>query len=814
MSNPVLDQFLSESHELLQAIDENLLTLESRPDDQALMSQLFRHVHTLKGNCGLFDFPDMLRVIHAAEDVMTDVREGQLEYSRELADVLLEVMDYVAALVRDIEQGGMISAGQGPRSAGLAQLLRSLRLPGAGVSQESLSVPAADMDCATVRAWTGRVPEPLRQAWIGQLLDGACLSLVVYRPEPECFFKGEDPLHLMRQMPQLLWCQVEAAESWPDAQVLDIYQCNICLIAVTGLAQEAIHEHFRYVPEQVAVAALTPGHFKGIGAAAAEADALPANERPLMPSSLALASSLRDALLPVLQAQQAALAFGFSAGRLQAVGASLRGCLAWAGHPPAGMESALAKDLADRSCDATAHWLAEYIAALTSARDAFVESENALASAPPAAQPAEMEKPAPAPASGADASERSSAESLSGRRTEESSGMPTTLKVEQGKIDRLMNLIGEMVVAKNGLPYLAGRAEQQYGVRDLAREIKAQYSVINRIAEEMQDAIMQVRMMPVSFIFQRFPRLVRDITRRLGKEVDLVLEGEDTEADKNIIEALADPLIHIVRNSLDHGIELPDARREAGKPAGGRLLIRASQESDRVVIEIADDGKGIDPESIKRKAYERGLIDEAALDRLNDQEAINLVFLPGFSTAETVSDLSGRGVGMDVVRTAVEKINGTVQLSSVRGQGTRIRMSLPLSMAVTNVMIIESDNHIYGVPMDMVVETVRVPSDSIHTIKNRQVAVLRGRIVPLCRLNDLLASAKPQRCNGDGEIATLVLRVNDAHIGVMVDDFREVVDIILKPMSGILSGIPGYSGSALLGDGSVLMVLNPKELLA
>ena len=216
-------------------------------------------------------------------------------------------------------------------------------------------------------------------------------------------------------------------------------------------------------------------------------------------------------------------------------------------------------------------------------------------------------------------------------------------------------------------------------------------------------------MMAVSFVFQRFPRLVRDISRKLGKEVQLVLEGEQTEADKNIIESLADPLIHIVRNSLDHGLEMPEIRLAAGKPATGKLTIRAAQEADRVVIEIVDDGKGIDPAVIKQKAYEKGIIDEAMVERISDQEAINLIFAAGLSTAAVVSDLSGRGVGMDVVRSAVEKINGTVVVHSELGKGTSIRISLPLSMAVTQVMVIESDGQLFGVPMDHVVETVRVP---------------------------------------------------------------------------------------------------------
>jgi two-component system, chemotaxis family, sensor kinase CheA len=352
-----------------------------------------------------------------------------------------------------------------------------------------------------------------------------------------------------------------------------------------------------------------------------------------------------------------------------------------------------------------------------------------------------------------------------------------------------------------------------FGVRELAREIKAHYAVINRIAEEMQDAIMQASMMPVSFVFQRFPRLVRDISRKLGKEVKLVLQGEDTEVDKNIIECLGDPLVHIVRNSLGHGLEQPQARRAAGKPATGTITIRASQVADRVVIEISDDGRGIDPAIIKRKAYDKGLIDEAALDRLTDQEAVNLIFASGFSTVDVVSDLSGRGVGMDVVRTAVAKVHGTVAVDSEAGKGTCVRLSLPLSMAITNVMIVESDGQRFGMPMDCVVETVRVPRDAIHTIKTSLTTVLRGRTVPLTSINAVLGLDAAPRANADGELAVLVVRSGDDCVGLIVDELREAVDIILKPMTGVLTGLSAYSGSALMGDGSVLMVLNAKEIM-
>jgi two-component system chemotaxis sensor kinase CheA len=530
----------------------------------------------------------------------------------------------------------------------------------------------------------------------------------------------------------------------------------------------------------------------------------------------------------VISAQMAVLSLSDQAhwlpGRLKAVASTLSACYRSLGRDDLmpSLDMALAMALETTNSEPLLAWLQQQTAPTGAAESSPelallapepTQAPSYEASTPGFAQNLALVAPGLAEETAGDLAPVAETEVRFGRRSEDAPSSTKTLKVDQEKIDRLMNLIGEMVVAKNGLPYLASRAETVFGVRELSREIKTQYSVINRIAEEMQDAIMQVRMLPVSFVFQRFPRLVRDISRKLGKEVSLVLEGEDTEADKNIIEALADPLIHIVRNSLDHGIEQPDVRRAAGKPAEGKLTIRASQEAGRVVIDISDDGKGIDPAVIKRKAYDKGLIDEEALERLTDQEAVNLVFAAGFSTVDVVSDLSGRGVGMDVVRSAVERVNGTVTLQSTAGQGTRLRLSLPLSMAVTNVMIIESDGQIFGVPMDMVVETVRIPRATIHAIKNHQTAVLRGRIVPLRSLNELLATNKPQVANEEDELATLVIRMQGEQVGIVVDDFREVVDIILKPMAGILGGLPGYTGSALLGDGSVLMVLNLKELV-
>lgn len=791
---PLLQQFLSESRDVLQEVGEKLIRLESAPDNAGLVGELFRLVHTLKGNCGLFDFPEMARVLHAAEDLMVLVRDGTQPYTQALADRLLEAMDFVALLLDEIETTGTCSPSHAAESAALAQGLRQLiggPAPAGGpsplaaapssVNHSSASGSAISAAHATAQAVLDKLPPALRQDLARQASADAPLLWIEYTPESECFFKGEDPFHQARQTPRVLWQRVSAPSPWPVLAELDAYQCVVRFQMVSASSQAEVEAHFRYVTEQVT---LVPLPVDLLYRPAQEA----AQDRP---GSITHGSAYHT----VVAAQVRILAMPdqvlWLPGRLKAVSATLAGCYRSEGQHallPA-LQAAAAIAVAQGSAAPLQQWL---------------ESQQSGSNAATAA-PMQTHVPIAAAAT--------STETRLDRRAEDSPAGAKTLKVDQEKVDRLMNLIGEMVVAKNGLPYLASRAETVFGVRELSREIKTQYAVINRIAEEMQDAIMQVRMMPVSFVFQRFPRLVRDIARKLGKEINLVLEGEDTEADKNIIEALADPLIHIVRNSLDHGFELPDVRRTAGKPAEGRLVIRASQESDRVVIDIIDDGKGIDPQVIKRKAYEKGIIDEAMLERISDQDAINLVFAAGFSTAEIVSDLSGRGVGMDVVRTAVEQVNGTVSLESTPGVGTRLRLSLPLSMAVTNVMVIESDKQIFGIPMDMVVETVRVPRTDIRSIKNHQTAVLRGRIVPLRTLNELLATDKPPRANAQDELATLVIRTHGEHVGIVVDDFREVIDIILKPMAGILGSLPGYAGSALMGDGSVLMVLNPKELV-
>jgi len=816
--NPLLEQFLSEARDLLESIGNKLMQLEAAPDDEEIINELFRSVHTLKGNSGLFTFPEMTTLLHAGEDLMGTVRNGDVVYSRELADRLLEAMDFVGVLCGDIESSQRINASRAKDSSRMAKALRAL-MPSVSANQgdaksaSSNHAPSTDTCAhaapvdvpASLFPPLDCIPEAVRTAAIVQCQQGEQLHWIVYKPQRECFFNGDDPLNSARQAPGLIWGRVVLSEALPPLLELDTYSCLLGFELLTSCPREELDQYYRYLPDQVEISAISPEWL--VNEQSRESSAA----QRVAP----LSESDQAALNRILASQRQILLLDDSpawlAGRLKSVATVLANLCLATGDKSAltDIQAALDDALATGHKTLLVAWLDVHgfsssklsLPCLQRSDDGIVATEfEHKVDESPLTESGSGIAPADDPVK-------------FGRRAEDAQNGPKSLKVDQAKVDRLMNLIGELVVSKNALPYLAERAEAQFGVRELSREIKGQYSIINRIADEMQDAIMQVRMMAVSFIFQRFPRLVRDTSRKLGKEVQLVLEGEQTEADKNIIESLADPLIHIVRNSLDHGLETPEVRLAVGKPATGKLIIRAAQQADRVVIEIIDDGKGIDPAVIKQKAYEKGIIDEATLERIGDQEAINLIFAAGLSTAKVVSDLSGRGVGMDVVRSAVEKINGTVIIRSELGKGTSICISLPLSMAVTQVMIVESDHQLFGVPMDHVVETVRIPRSAIHAIKQSQTAVMRGRIVPLKSLNALLGIRAVHKANSDDELSVLLVHAGGAELGLLVDGFQETIGVIQKPLIGFLSNLPTYSGSALMGDGSVLMILNIREIV-
>lgn len=385
-----------------------------------------------------------------------------------------------------------------------------------------------------------------------------------------------------------------------------------------------------------------------------------------------------------------------------------------------------------------------------------------------------------------------------------------SLRVEVGRVEALVALAGEFSVARNALGHAAAQAANGADAGSLAAMLMDQRAVLDRLVDELQHAVLELRVLPLRHVFQRFPRLVRDISANLDRPARLVLEGEDTQADKAVVEALFEPLLHVVRNALDHGVESAEERAAAGKPAVATLRLRAAREGEQVLIEIEDDGRGLDPDRLRAVAAERGLASDEELAAMSDEQAAELIFAPGFSTAAAVTDLSGRGVGMDAVRTAIARLRGRVSICSRMGVGTTVTFALPFTVMMTRVMTVESGGQVFGIPIEAVVETVRVPRSELTPIGAAKAFVLRGKTIPVMELGEALEE-RGQLAAGD---ADLVVASIGGHLGaVEVERLGERMDVMLKPMEGLLAGMPWIAGTTVLGDGRVLLVLDLQELL-
>jgi two-component system chemotaxis sensor kinase CheA len=386
-----------------------------------------------------------------------------------------------------------------------------------------------------------------------------------------------------------------------------------------------------------------------------------------------------------------------------------------------------------------------------------------------------------------------------------------SLRVDVERIDALVTLAGELTVAKNALAHAAGLAREGADPPVLAALLRHQHAGLDRLVGELQQAVLNIRVLPLGHVFNRFPRLVREIAATLGKSARLVVEGEATEADKAVVEALFEPLLHGVRNAIDHGIESPAKREALGKAPVATVRLRAAREGERVVVEVEDDGRGIDPAAIRAVAERRGLLPPDALAALTDEDAVDLVFAPGFSTAAAVTDLSGRGVGMDAVRSAVERMGGRVVVESRLGSGTTLRMSLPFTLMLTRVMTVEAGGQVFGIPLDTVVETLRIRRDRIVPVGAARAFVLRDRTIPLVTLAEALGGATDGASGPETNV--VVVAVGDQLGGLAVDRLGLQMEVMLKPVDGLLADVPAIAGTTLLGDGRVLIVLDVVELL-
>ncbi|HQS67326.1 MAG TPA: chemotaxis protein CheA [Sulfuricurvum sp.] len=383
-----------------------------------------------------------------------------------------------------------------------------------------------------------------------------------------------------------------------------------------------------------------------------------------------------------------------------------------------------------------------------------------------------------------------------------------TVKVDQESIDHLMNVVGELLVAKNSLPYLADGVHKMTG-EVIKRAIMEKYTFINRLAEQLQDLIMSMRMLPISYVFDRYPKLVRDISKDMNKKVSLSMDGGETKLDKNMIEMLADPMIHIMRNSLDHGIEMPDVRIQKGKNPEGSITLNAYAQSDKIIIEIRDDGAGINIDRVVQKVLEKELLTLEQVEAMSDDEKAALVMLPGLSTADTISEYSGRGVGMDVVRKSIEGFGGNIRIKTIPNQGTTIYLSIPVSLAVTSLLHVTMSGVHYGFPMDSVSETVKIESSKIEYLQNEPFIYLRGEVIPLLFAKNMLDEGALE----NKALPVVVLNIKGNLLAVVVNELLGQLDVVQKPLEGIMEHHPIFSGTALLGNGQIIMAIDPIGIL-
>ncbi|HEY1284189.1 MAG TPA: chemotaxis protein CheA [Steroidobacteraceae bacterium] len=699
------DAFFEESFEALDAMEAALLKLDLGAPDAELVNTIFRVAHSIKGGSATFGFTEIASFTHSLETLLDELRANRLQVTQPISDLLLKSVDAMRDMLRAVQAKQPIDA----------QRVADLQFDAEMILAQKSSTPSVVVPpVARAPASTGSSASAAAAAAPVSALPPAAAASpaarkwqISFKPYPELFARGNDPLRMLRELSELGELDVEVnCDSLPPFAKLDPQSCYFAWqLQLIGHASEAdIRQVFDWAEGDcdLRIEAVAP-------------------------------SVVADLCNHDLIAEFDALA---------------------AAEPPA-----------------------ERVRVKAPEDSAKVTMEPAVQSASTTAGPSKSESVA---ASGI--------------------GDSGSIRVAVEKIDELMNTVGELVITQSMLSQLGrsleGPASEQFrlGLAELERNMR-----------ELQDSVMRVRMLPISFVFSRFPRMVRDLAQRLGKQIELVMTGEQTELDKTVLEKIGDPLVHLVRNSIDHGIEKPDVRVAKGKSANGHLRLDACHRGGNICVEVSDDGGGLDPARIIAKARSRGLI--GPNETITDEQACELIFLPGFSTAETTTDVSGRGVGLDVVRRNVKELGGAIEVNNDPGRGARFVITLPLTLAIVDGQSIAVGKQSYIVPLISIIESLQIKQGSLNRIAGRgEVFVFRGDYVPVIRLHDLFGVEPRSRELDEGLI--VIVEGDGRRVGLFVDDLLGQQQVVIKSLETNYGHIDGVSGATILGDGSVALILD------
>ncbi|HBO3807891.1 TPA: chemotaxis protein CheA [Pseudomonas aeruginosa] len=738
----ILQDFLVEAGEILEQLSEQLVELESRPDDMDLLNAIFRGFHTVKGGAGFLQLNALVECCHIAENVFDILRKGERRVSSELMDVVLQALDTVNAMFDQVRE----QSEPTPATPELLAALARLAEPEGAEPAEPVQAPPAAVPPAEPAA----PPEAPAQSASSDITDDEFEQLL------DALQGDEAPASAVAEAPA-----APAGDEISDAEFEALL--------------DQLHGKGKFVPPAVsAEPAQVPAEAVEPAAAAAGDD---------------ISDDEFEALLDELHGKGKFGDVPEAAGTPATPAAAAPAAApAEPGKAPAAAGGDEISDDEFESLLDELHGKGKFNGASEAVAAAAAVAKN-IAAKSTAAKPAAPAKAAAARPAAPDRPAASEAE--------------TTVRVDTARLDEIMNMVGELVLVRNRLVRLGLNSGDEAMAKAVAN--------LDVVTGDLQMSVMKTRMQPIKKVFGRFPRLVRDLARNMKKEINLELVGEETDLDKNLVEALADPLVHLVRNAVDHGIESPEEREAAGKPRVGQVVLSAEQEGDHILLMITGDGKGMDAEVLRNKAVEKGLLERDAADRLTDLECYNLIFAPGFSTKTEISDVSGRGVGMDVVKTKISQLNGTVNVFSQKGSGSKIVIKVPLTLAIMPTLMVMLGSQAFAFPLVNVNEIFHLDLSRTNVVDGQEVVIVRDKALPLFYLKRWLVPSAAHEEQGEGHV--VILSVGTQRIGFVVDQLVGQEEVVIKPLGKMLQGTPGMAGATITGDGRIALILDVPSML-
>lgn len=822
----IVQDFLTESGELLEQLDKDLVLLESTPRDPDLLNRVFRALHTIKGSASFLQLTNLVAIAHAAEGALNAARNGTVIITREAMDLLLAAVDVLKSQFDDLTNGRDLTKANDILVSSLTSIAEGRQL---GARTQPAAQPASTPTPATTT--TSTLP----------VVAQAATSPEVPAPTAANSLDLSAPTRTPLKLPDNKAILVEFLITDLRETIAKAEQAAALLVSgdsrVTGASQLAEHAEALLKSAQFfefdSMTRLCMSLNNAANASCTFNDESTAQFLPRVFASLAILLELTEALAAgqliarpaeTLAAAFDALASGQSLDAVSHLSAKTTAAEALVADrviaaPTDLVEAASMPVFTLQAGPAPVSNLAAPASApeplvITSRTPAVAASPSEPQLTAPSASPSSVNTAEPSPA----APTTATAPTPAAQPTSEASSANTsaqieqTIRVEVGRLEALLNLVGELVLQKNRLSAISrGAAAASTGSQEFRETFAMAAGSLDRVTSDIQTAVMRTRMQPLDKLFGKYPRLIRDLSRKTGKDIRLEILGAETEVDKSVIEELGDPLVHIMRNSADHGLETPEQRKAAGKSEHGTITLAASHEGSHVQIRISDDGRGLSRERIAKKAVERGLYSESEIARLSDREVHQIIFAAGFSTAESVTDLSGRGVGMDVVRTNIEKIKGSIELLSTEGKGTSIIIKIPLTVAILTAMMVDIGTETYAIPLSSITEIVKPTKEQVSSVHGRPVLRLRESVLPLldgCHLFSL----PDHHCKATP--FAVIVQSGDKLAGLMVSRLIGQQEVVIKPLDGVVEQSGPVSGATVRDDGGVSLIVDVNAMVA